>query len=112
LSESLKELQEATNRLVTKTKPREPLPAPVSRPSIGAGVGFAEPQTPTQSGVGGIASPLTETDFSKREYHPEQIVMTTDGMITESRKRIKKVVMVDALRAGVVFQYAAPVSET
>jgi hypothetical protein len=58
--DSLHDLKDAANRLVTKSRQRNPLAAPVPRQQIGAGIGFAEPQVPKSSGTGGgLASPLS-----------------------------------------------------
>jgi hypothetical protein len=109
VSLSLQDIQDAANRLVKPTRKRDPLPAPVARPAIGGGIGFAEPQQPKASGVGGgIAAPLKEIAFSKREYYTEEIIMSSDGVFTESRKRIKKVVFQDAVKAVIPFEFAAP----
>jgi hypothetical protein len=110
VSLSLQDIQDAANRLVKPPRKRDPLPAPVARQAIGDGIGFAEPQQPKASGVGGgIAAPLKEIAFSKREYYTEEIVRTTpDGIFTDSRKRIKKVIFQDAVKAVIPFEFAAP----
>jgi hypothetical protein len=97
LSESLKELQDAANRLVTRRRQRDPLPAPVARPAIGEGVGFAEPQQPKAGTArGGIAWPLTEESFESREKHPEEIIVSADGIFTASINRYKSLSLRDA----------------
>jgi hypothetical protein len=60
---------------------------------------------PIAGAAGSIASPLTENDFTKREFHDGGWT-TTDGLI--ALPAIKKIVMTDAHNAEVVFNYAAP----
>jgi hypothetical protein len=109
VTDSLKDIKDATNRLVTTTKPREPLPAPLPRPAIAAGVGFAEPQTPPATpGTGGIASPLTETNFTDRTYHPETLVASSDGVFQFVTKRTKSLKFTDASNRTVRIDLKAP----
>ncbi|MNR63363.1 hypothetical protein D3C85_1856560 [compost metagenome] len=72
---------------------------------------------PTQVGVGdwrsggdpgggaGIASPLTETDASAREYWPSGL-RSSDGLFT--LPAIKKMVLADANGSEVIIQLADP----
>lgn len=96
MTDSLKDIKEAANRLIVQRRTRDPLPSPVARPAIGAGVGFAEPQDPKAAAVGGIAWPLTELSYASREKHPEEITTTTDGVFTGSIKRTKTISLRDA----------------
>lgn len=64
----------------------------------------------TPKGVqgGGIASPLTETDYTVREFHPARTFYTADGYFAWEVKAPKKIVMADANGAEVIQQFAVP----
>ncbi len=88
-------------------KPRERLPA-VGSPGALAGRG-----TGKRVGIGtgtstGIASPLTEPDYAAREYHPDQVVTSTDGVFTLEIAPLAAIELVDALGTPVRIEYAAP----
>lgn len=55
---------------------------------------------------GGIASPVTETNYALREYWPGGLP-SSDGLLM--LPAVKKVVMSDAEGAEVIFNYAEPV---
>lgn len=57
---------------------------------------------------GGIASPLTETDYAAREFHLAQSLASSDGLFVWEFAAVKKVVMTDANGAEVVQIFAAP----
>lgn len=94
------------NRLIEhQPRAREPLPPAAGKAAIqGRGVGKPSPV----GGRGGIASPLTEPDYTKRTWHPEVIVTSSDGVFTLGIEPIKHVEMTDADGAPVVIEYAAP----
>ena len=77
------------------------------RPALGAipartGVGLPEAS-------GGIASPLVETDYLKREYYEmPQMVTSSDGLFVIEQQAIKRVYMLDANGAEVVLEFAEP----
>lgn len=74
---------------------RKPIaPAKPAGPSIGAsqGVGFGNENTES----GGIAWPLTETAYEKRELYPEETLFTSDGIFSWTRSRVKSLEMQDA----------------
>lgn len=58
---------------------------------------------------GGIASPLTETDYAAREYHPARMLTSSDGLFVWAFEPIKKIVMNDANAAEVEQIFAVPV---
>lgn len=101
LTEALRSLTEASGQTsrVDKALPERPNP-----PAIPARTGSAGPvATP---GAGGIASPLTETDFADREFYATGW-KTTDGLFT--MPAIKKIKFLDANSQEVVFDFKEPV---
>lgn len=68
------------------------------------GVGRRKPK-----GESGIASPITEPDYSAREFHPERVYYSSDGLFTIHYKPIKKIVMEDEGGNPAEFIYDEPV---
>lgn len=99
LTEALRSLTEASGQTsrVDKALPARPNPPAIPARSGSAG--------PVATPGAGIASPLTEGDFSNREFHASGW-KSTDGLIT--LPAIKKVIMTDAVGSVVVFNFAAP----
>lgn len=64
----------------------------------------------TPKGVqgGGIASPLTETDYAQREFHPSLYLQSADGIFVWEIKPPAKIVMTDANDAQVDQIFAVP----
>ena len=68
---------------------------------------------------GGIASPLAEKTKTVegqpvadgREYHPAQVLESSDGIFSLVLKPLKKVLMVDADGIEHVFEYAMPADD-
>ncbi len=85
------------------TRQDKALPAVKSATAIPARTGSSG--LLTSAATGGIASPLTEKDFSAREFHAGGW-LSTDGLF--KLPAIKKVVMKDAVGSEIVFVYAAP----
>ncbi|ODU49079.1 MAG: hypothetical protein ABS92_06810 [Thiobacillus sp. SCN 63-374] len=54
---------------------------------------------------GGIASPLVETAYASRSWHPAQTLTSTDGVFTFSVRFIKTLGMTDANGAGVALEF-------
>ena len=52
---------------------------------------------------GGIASPLTETNYADRTWHPERTITSTDGVWALKIKPLKSIKFNDAVAAEVVF---------
>lgn len=69
------------------------------------GRGTYRPKAPLSGGTGGIASPVTEPDASKREYFDQVLMPTSDGLVWARWKSVKKLVMTDANGAEVVFEF-------
>lgn len=98
-------LIEDINRVITHPpRAREPLPPAAGQAAI-PGVGRGE-RSP--AGGGGIASPLTEPDYAARQYHPDLILTSSDGVFTIEVQPLAVLVLRDALGLPVRIQYAAP----
>ncbi|MEQ7921137.1 hypothetical protein ABQX22_18210 [Xanthomonas sp. WHRI 1810A] len=96
------------NRLVTAKRQATTLPVLQARGAVPAtkGKGTYNPKNvPTTSG--GIASPLTETDFTKREYWSNGL-LSSDGLFTIPS--IKKLVLTDANGGEAVINLAQPIT--
>jgi hypothetical protein len=103
VKQSLKSLQDTERQ-------RGGLPAAADKPAIGNAEGFAPPQPATSNPGGtstGIASPLTEPDVGRREYHPDQEVVDANGNPVIINP-IKTLYMKDANGEDVVFEYGIP----
>lgn len=77
-----------------------------SRGGIGGQSGVGIWSDPV-SGGGGIASPLTEGDYTKREYWPDGI-LSSDGLF--NMPALKTLVMTDNDGASVTVNFAKPVT--
>lgn len=77
------------------------------RGGIGGQTGSGVWAAPNLGTGGGIASPLTEGDYTKREYWPEGIV-SSDGLFT--MPALKTLVMTDNDGASVTVNFAKPVT--
>lgn len=82
------------------------LGSPAVPPSIVAQRGLSPVARPT--GNGNIASPLTETAYTDREFHAAQTTTSTDGVFTVAWKPIRVTKFLDANGNPVVIQYAEP----
>lgn len=90
-----------TTRQDKTLKPRpnpDPIPSRTGRP---------KPKLPSGGTGDGVASPLVETAYAAREWHPDATLLSTDGLIALRVKRIKTIVMADANSREVVFEYKA-----
>jgi hypothetical protein len=95
------------------TKPergKEAIPAAkAAGPSIGEAKGTGLGGGTDPLNAGGIASPLTETAFEDRTFHPDEIMTTSDGIFTASLRRTKKVTFTDDNDDSVAIILKAPV---
>ena len=93
---------ETENKALPPARERQPIPA-------ARGVAtYVSPPVVTQTG-GGIAGPLEERDYTKREYHNSSQFISSDFLQAMEIKPLKKMVMTDAGGSEVVFLFAAPV---
>ena len=76
-------------------------------PAIGEKTGEGRASDSAAGTSGGIASPLSEPDVGRREYHPAQEVYDEDGTVVKIHP-IKTVYMRDAGGNEVKFEYAMP----
>ena len=97
------------NSLIRQPTRTRTLPTIEARGGVPAtkGVGTYTPPTRPAGGGGGIASPLTEVDLqtTPREYHPEVLLPTTDGLVWARWRSPKLITMTDANGATVVMEY-------
>lgn len=97
-------IKQDINALVEQ--PRQPRTLPPVEPvgGIPAGRGIAPYRAGGggSGGDGGIASPLTEVS---RTYHPDDIVMSVDGVIAVAIMRTKEMSMTDANGNPVVMEF-------
>ncbi|WP_447590184.1 hypothetical protein [Aquipseudomonas campi] len=96
------------NSLIRRPAATRSLPTLEARGSVPAqkGVGTWEP--PARPAGGGIASPLTETDYAARQYWPEQTLVSADGLLSFRIKPLKQIVQADATDAEVIQEFAQP----
>jgi hypothetical protein len=97
---------EDLNRLqppATQRRTLRPVP-PLGALPASSGRGDYKPPANTNPG-GGIASPLTEPDYSAREWWPSGLP-SSDGLFI--LPALKKVVLQDANSAEVIIEYAGP----
>jgi hypothetical protein len=66
--------------------------------AIPSTAGSAKPKKPPGSGAGtaGIASPLTEPDYTARTWHATRSITDTSGLFTIEYECVEEVVMEDA----------------
>lgn len=88
------------NKVLPKPKVATPIPSRTGE----SGPKVNEKRATT----GGVASPLVETDFNSREWHPESTITSTDGIFTLKVKRAKKINFTDASGAPVEIEFKAP----
>lgn len=65
---------------------------------------------PDSEASAGIASPLTEEDVTKRTYHPNRDILSTDQLLTIQVRPVKKIILTDsnAVPRDVEFIYEDP----
>lgn len=106
-----KQLTNDLNRLVRPPTQKKQLADLAKRGALPAQTGKSviDPKAAAGTGGGGIASPLSETDYSKREYWEDAIV-SSDGLF--KIPAIKKLVLTDADGVQAVVNLAKPVQPT
>jgi hypothetical protein len=101
VSESLKT---AVNQLVKPPRERKALPPSQPVSAIGAGVGFAQPQSPAPSGTGtAVASPWIEQSRTNSDAVVD--VVSTDGFIVFKMPQTVDVTMQDANRKRILLRF-------
>jgi hypothetical protein len=102
-----KQLTNDLNRLVRPLSQKKQLPELPKRGPLPAQTGTSTYTAPAAvGGGGGIASPLSETDYTKREYW-ENSIISSDGLF--SIPAIKKLVLTDADGVQAIINLAKPV---
>ena len=92
-------IQDDLNSLIRPEKQAAQLRTVEPRGAVPAQRGsgsYVPPKAGTGTGGVGIASPLTETSYTAREYWPEQTLLSSDGLLSFKVKPIKKIVQIDA----------------
>lgn len=92
---------ETENKALPPARERQPIPA-------ARGIATYTPPPTAPSSGGGIASPLTETDFNSRTYHETSIALSGDFLLGMEIKPIKQITMTDADGQVVLMRYADP----
>lgn len=101
---------EDLNRLIAPARQRRTLRAvqPVGALPVTRGRGNYVPPPATNTG-GGIASPLTETNYALREFYDARYLQSSDGVFVWEFLPVKKIVQRDDNDAEVVQVFAEPV---
>lgn len=102
-----KSVVEDINSLVQPVRQRRTLRtvAPVGALPPTRGRGNYVPPAVTSAGV---ASPFTETLYADRQYWPETLMQSSDGLLSFKLRAIKQIDMTDDNSAPVVQIFAAP----
>lgn len=96
-------VRRVSQRTLRQVQPRGGIPG-------GMSTAFWSDHARAPSSGGGIASPLTETAYTDRQYHPDQTLLSTDGLLSFKVKPLKQLTQKDANDAEVVQIFAAPVT--
>jgi len=99
-----KSVADDLNRLTTPQQQRRSLPTVPTVGAVPAGKGRGE-YVPKAATTAGIASPISEPDYTARAWWPGGIP-STDGLLM--LPAAKTIVMSDANGAEVMFEYAEP----
>lgn len=102
LTASLQALTEAAQGQTSRVDKSLPEPKVVS--AIPSRTGSSGPIAGT--GAGGIASPLTEEDYTLRTFHPEQDVKDSSGVLVFKIQPIKSMRFKDATNSLVDVNFA------
>lgn len=85
-------------RLSGKPPAENALPAPQTPPAIRAKTGLSDSKA-------GIASPLSESDYDARAWHPEKTLVSTDGIFTFKVRFLQSIALTDANGRDVVMEF-------
>ena len=97
-------MQDDINRLIKLPVPEIRLGATTDPAAMRKKTGLAP-----MDRASGIASPLTETLYTDRNYHPEVVLTTTDGIFSMRYKPIKDMKFQDGEDNEVVFVFKEPI---
>lgn len=101
------DLQENLRRITaSRPEPGALSAPPTPTPKLKA-VGIGRP-TANASGTAGIASPLTEPDYTTRTWHTAQTLTSTDGIWAIQVQHVATIDMVDDNGLAVQFSYDGP----
>jgi hypothetical protein len=92
----------ARERAGVAALPAAAAPAPIARVSSLSGNAVAA------TGTAGIASPLTEDDYTLRTWHTAESMVSSDGVFTFYYTPLASLTLADANGAPVVINLAAP----
>ncbi|WP_263147912.1 hypothetical protein [Pseudomonas sp. RIT-PI-AD] len=110
---SADELAENLNRLVNPPRQNQPLRPLDPRGKLAAQTGKGTWNKPaTNTGTGGVASPLTEVPNTREYYDPISNLYSNDYFLSVELRPVKAMHMVDANNAPVVMQFAVPARPT
>ena len=98
----LNALESNSRKLVKLSEPE----AKGARPAT-SGIGSWTPPT-SNTGGGGIASPLVESDFAERIYWAEHSELSPDGLFSYTYTPIREITQLDANSLEVKQQFAEP----
>lgn len=97
------------NALETSPRKQVTLTNREAKGTRAATVGTGIYKAPAAKGTGGgIASPLTETSYAAREFHPARYLSSSDGLFVWQFEPPKKIVMADANDEEVIQLFAVP----
>ena len=106
--ENSSHLQADLVRLVDQgRRPDKTLAPRAQATALPATAGSARPSQPGGAGLAGIASPLTEPDYTTRTWHAARDISTTDGIFTFVVEDLATIDMLDANGGAVAMQFAA-----
>lgn len=99
-----KDLTDALRAMMEGNRPDKPVPMP-SRGSAGAVKSAAALAKTGKDASGGVASPLTETDYADRTFHPEYEIYSSDGLFSLKIKPVASMTFLDANSETVVLNF-------
>lgn len=103
LTAALQALTEAAQGQTSRVD--KTLPAAPNATAIPARSGTGGP--PKAKGAG-IASPLVETDYADRTWHPEAEYVSSDGLLVIAFRPVKTIDFKDAAESPLTIEFKAP----
>lgn len=100
LTDALREMmQQHDANVVPAPQPRGAAPKAVSAARLPGGSG---------SSAAGWVSPLTEVAYAARTWHPEKLIVSSDGIFALRVRAVKDVTLTDAAATEVKFDFKGP----